>query len=88
MTIAAALLDENGIYLRMDYLEDMTQLTERHLPTITSCDLPPGKYKWIWQEQNNPYGGYFEDVGWRSRVDETRLKAEQESPVSRRSRRR
>ncbi len=61
MRIKAALLDEQGIFLRVDELDDESQLTDRHLPTITECDLPPGRYRWIADrtDKNNVYGGFF-----------------------------
>lgn len=61
MTIKAALLDEQGIFLRIDEVADEAALTERHLPQITTCDLPPGRYRWIAQpdDKTNPYGGSF-----------------------------
>lgn len=58
MKIRAALLDEHGVFLRMDELADASQLTERHLPTITECDLPPGEYIWIAHGKNRA-GGTF-----------------------------
>lgn len=67
MTVLAALLDENGVYLSMEALEDASQLTERHLPQITFCDLPPGKYRWI-ADEKNPEGGAFWPVKWLERV--------------------
>lgn len=62
--IKAALLDENGIYLRIDELEGPKQLTPRHLPKITECDLPPGRYYWAPAKRDilnnpNPLGGAF-----------------------------
>jgi hypothetical protein len=58
MTITAALLDEQGIFLKVDTLKSKAALTERHLPSIKNCDLPPEKYKWV-ADQANPYGGAF-----------------------------
>lgn len=43
--VKAALLDENGVFLRIDSIP-IDQLTPRHLPQITECDLPPGKARW------------------------------------------
>jgi hypothetical protein len=60
MVIKAALLDEQGVYLRMDELESEAQLTARHVPAIKECDLPPGRFKWVPGE--NAYGGEFVDV--------------------------
>jgi hypothetical protein len=61
MSIKAALLDEQGIFLGIDELTDAGQLTDQHLPGITECDLPPGRYRWVPTEVNtiNPYGGAF-----------------------------
>jgi len=58
MVIKAALLDENGIYQGMDALASEEALTERHVRTITECDLPPGRYRWVAHGQNM-YGGEF-----------------------------
>jgi hypothetical protein len=46
MTRRVALLDERGVYIGMDMVADESQLTDRHLPQITACDLPPGAYRW------------------------------------------
>lgn len=60
MQIKAALLDENGVYLRMDTLNSYAEITERHLPTIMECDLPSDRYKWVPDTTgSNPYGGRF-----------------------------
>jgi hypothetical protein len=61
--IKAALLDEGGVFLRMDELVDESQLTERHVATIASCDLPAGRYQWI-PDETNPYGGAFWPIAW------------------------
>jgi hypothetical protein len=46
-----------GVYLRMvEVAED--QLTDRHVPTITECDLPAGEYVWLPHDRNT-YGGEF-----------------------------
>lgn len=58
MTIKAALLDEQGIFLRIDELKSKSALTDRHLPAITECDLPAGRYVWL-ADDANPYGGAF-----------------------------
>ena len=58
MTIKAALLDEQGIFLCIDELVDAGDLTDRHLPQITECDLPPNRYFWQ-ADDANPYGGAF-----------------------------
>ena len=67
--IRAALLDKDGIYLRMDELESAAQASDRHVLSITECDLPPGRYKWCpgqttfnpftGRTEPNPYGGRF-----------------------------
>lgn len=51
MTIKAALLDAaaasgKGKYIRIDELADESALTENHVPEVTECDLPPGRYVW------------------------------------------
>lgn len=86
MTIKAALLDERGIYLRMDELEDLSQLTERHLPSITSCDLEAGLYVWIPDDRLRPdgtliniYGGAFWEIAWLKRTAATHAKAVEEA---------
>lgn len=54
--IRAALLDVDNVFLRMDELNGVSQLTDRHLPSITECDLPSGKYRWQ-ADHDNAYGG-------------------------------
>lgn len=44
-TVRAALLDGDGVYLGMDDIP-ADLLTDRHLPEVGDCDLPPGKYRW------------------------------------------
>ncbi|HYH68336.1 MAG TPA: hypothetical protein VD866_26825 [Urbifossiella sp.] len=44
-TVRAAKLDEAGVYVGMETL-DPGELTDRHLPQVTDCDLPPGRYRW------------------------------------------
>jgi hypothetical protein len=56
MTLKAALLDERGVYLRMDELADPALLTALHLPQITACDQPAGRYKWV-EDAATSYGG-------------------------------
>jgi hypothetical protein len=68
MTVRAALLDENGVYLRMDEVASRAELTERHLAKITSCDLAPGAYRWI-PDKDNPFGGAFWPLEWLARVE-------------------
>lgn len=68
MTVRAALLDENGVYLRMDELADRALLTPLHLERITSCDLAPGKYRWI-ADRDNLFGGAFWPLKWLARVE-------------------
>jgi hypothetical protein len=46
MTIKAARLDALGVYQGIDVLDDPSHLTPEHLPQITECDLPPGRYRW------------------------------------------
>jgi hypothetical protein len=58
--IKAALLDKEGVYLRIDVLSSAAEITDRHLPQITECDLPPNRYKWIPDPTGkNTYGGSF-----------------------------
>ena len=44
--IRAARLDERGVYQGIDELDSTDELTDRHVPEITQCDLAPGKYRW------------------------------------------
>jgi hypothetical protein len=46
MTIRAARVDAQGVFVAVDELPDETALTARHLPQVAECDLPPGKYQW------------------------------------------
>ncbi len=56
--VRAALIDAGGVYQGMVELEE-DQLTSRHLPQITDCDLPPNAgYKWV-VDRDNPFGGAF-----------------------------
>jgi hypothetical protein len=68
----AALLSPAGIFLR---IEEVEQLTERHLPQIVECDLPTGQYQWI-PDPDNPYGGAFWHVKWVQRVKQDLLDVE------------
>ncbi len=79
MAIKAALLDERGVFLRMDEVPSVADLGPRHLPQIVSCDLPPGAYLWVPDERKaangravNAYGGAFWEVAWLKRVAQTR----------------
>ncbi len=69
MTIKAALLDERGIYQRIDELDDEAKLTAQHLPQITECDLPAGEYAWqpAKDGDKNPFGGCFVPLSRRER---------------------
>ena len=64
MTIKSALLNEQGIFLRVEALDDESQLTAQHVPSITECDLPPGRYRWVPCEpqSGNPFGGEFRPI--------------------------
>lgn len=82
MTITAALLDERGVFLRMDEVENLAALTDRHLPQIVECDLPAGQYLWIPDTRKRPdgrkvnvYDGAFHEVAWLRRLAATRTKA-------------
>lgn len=44
--VFAARLDDRGVYQGVDELDSAEALTDRHLPEVTECDLPPGKYRW------------------------------------------
>ena len=77
MTVRAALLDADGVYLRMDELANRAALTARHLEKITSCDLAPGEYRWI-ADARNEYGGAFWPLEWLARVERD-LQAVQEA---------
>ncbi len=44
--IVAARLDADGYFAGMDELPE-ADLTDRHLPHVAECDLPPGKYRWV-----------------------------------------
>lgn len=58
--IKAALLDKDDLYIRIDTLNSEAELTDRHLPQITSCDLEPYRYKWIRSEsEKTEFGGSF-----------------------------
>lgn len=61
-----ALLSPAGVFLRMD---DVAQPTDRHLPQITECDLPPGRYKWV-PDPENPSGGAFWEMRWLARIEQ------------------
>lgn len=58
MTIRCALLDAADVYVGMVDVDDPADLTDRHLPQITACDLPGGEYRWQ-ADAGNPYGGAF-----------------------------
>lgn len=45
--LKCAVLDERGVYLGMQDVDDPSDLTDRHLPQITQCDLPAGLYVWV-----------------------------------------
>jgi hypothetical protein len=87
MTIRAAFLDPRGVFLKMVELESVSELTERHVPTITQCDLPPGQYLWIPDGRRrldgslvNEYGGAFHELAWLRRLAATRRKQEELVP--------
>jgi len=58
--IRAALLDDRGVFVRVDELESAEQLTQRHLPDVPECDLPPNEYIWI--------DGAFWPLEWAQRI--------------------
>ena len=80
----AALLDApaasgQGIYVRMVEIE-ADALTDRHLPQITSCDLPSKEYVWLPDDNpSNPYGGAFHSVAVIARREELRIQVEKEA---------
>lgn len=89
MTVRAALLTApaasgKGLFVRVDELVDASQLTDRHVPSITVCDLPPERYLWIPDERTRPgdgslmneYGGAFWDLPWMREMAKHRAKAE------------
>jgi hypothetical protein len=41
-----ALLDDRDVFIGMDTIADDSQLTDRHLPQISECDLAPGAYRY------------------------------------------
>jgi hypothetical protein len=62
--LSAPAASGKGVYLRMvDVAPD--EITDRHVPSITECDLPRGRYVWIpgGDPRNtyppNEYGGTF-----------------------------
>lgn len=58
MTIKAAVLDAQNVYWGIDELENEAAITDRHVLSITQCDLPVGRYRWV-PDDANPYGGAF-----------------------------
>lgn len=79
--IKAALLNSEGVFERMDELGDASQLTPLHLPQISECDLPPGKYRWI-ADASNPYGGAFWSLAWLEHVAATAAAAERQAALA------
>lgn len=53
-------IDANGVFLGMVEVEE-DELTARHLPQISECDLKPREYGWI-ADAASPYGGCFEPL--------------------------
>lgn len=91
MIISAALLDEQGMFLRMDELASADLLTPQHLPQIRECDLPPGRYLWVPDERThkdgtliNEYGGAFWELDWLRKVDVDRARAREVSAMQNR----
>ena len=66
MTIRAARIDANGVYLGMEELASEEELTPLHLPKLGECDNPPGEYLWIPEPITaaNPHGGAFQSIAW------------------------
>ena len=55
--IHCALLSADDLFVKMVEIEP-GQLTDRHLTTITECDLEPWKYRWVANAKNS-FGGAF-----------------------------
>lgn len=72
--IRCAQIDAQGVYQGMVEVE-ASALTDRHLPTITSCDLPAGEYRWG-PDTANPFGGKF--VPLKFEVIQAKLAAQAE----------
>lgn len=64
-----ALLDADGVF---QGLVDAQEITPLHLPQITDCDLPPGKYKWV-SDSGSPQGGAFWPVRFIKRIEQDKL---------------
>lgn len=67
-----AVLGPGNVYLGM---EEVGTPTDRHLPAITECDLPPGEYRWV-ADESNPYGGAFVALPGPVRASARALRAE------------
>ena len=76
MTIRAARIDANGVYLGMDELASEQELMPFHLPQLGECDNPPGEYLWI-PDAANPYRGVFHSIAWLDRVEQIAAKGEE-----------
>ena len=64
-----ALLDADGIY---QGLVDTQEITPLHLPQITTCDLPPGKYRWV-PDSGDPLGGAFWPLKFLRQLEQDKL---------------
>jgi hypothetical protein len=65
--IRCAQIDNQGVYIGMGEVEENSN-DPRYIHSITECDLPPGKYEWI--PDDNTFGGAFWPLA--STVDELR----------------
>lgn len=75
--IRCAQLDAQGVYQGMVEVEP-AQLTDRHLPTITECDLPAGEYRWQ-ADPANAFGGKFVPLRFEAVQAKLAAQAEREA---------
>lgn len=59
-TIHCALIDAADVFQGMVDVDEAA-LTDRHLTSITECDLLPGLYRWV-RHDGNEFGGEFKSV--------------------------
>lgn len=78
--IRCAQIDAQGVYQGMVEVEP-AQLTDRHLPTITECDLPAGEYRWVPEPVTdaNPFGGKFVPLRFEAVQAKLAAQAEREA---------
>lgn len=53
-----AVLDKEGVYMGMLPLGGKLPKDHSTVDTITECDLPPNKYRWVTHNRNE-FGGEF-----------------------------